>query len=167
MGKKRIDLKTEIRETDIHGLGGERERGRWGREYETERERAWGADPRSPDGQSVHWYLITNTAQPPLTCPTGGWEDPWSPLQTLFHMPFTQCLCLDTLAMRRQGCPALLPLVIVSSRMRGQSSRGKPDTAGRAGLRPQRPHREVGPRMPKALLGSGCWWPTTPGSVQS
>lgn len=32
MGKKRIDLKTEIRETDIHGLGGERERGRWGRD---------------------------------------------------------------------------------------------------------------------------------------
>lgn len=122
-------------------------------------------EPRRPE-----WTLVSDHKhRPACLCPAppGGGEDLWSPLQTPLHKPFTQCLCLDTLAMRRQGCPALLPLVGVSTGMRRQSSRGKPDTAGRAGLRPQRTHRGAGPRMPRALRGSGCWWPTTLGSTQS
>lgn len=40
------------------------------------------------------------------------------PADTASHA-FAQHLCLDTLAMRRQSCPALLPMASVSTGMRG------------------------------------------------
>lgn len=135
---------------------------------ETEKDRE-GLGGRPMEPKWPEWTLVSDHRHHPAhLCPVsrGCWEDPWSRLQTPLQA-FAQHLCLDTLAMRRQSCPALRPMASVSTGMRGQSPRRKPDIAGRAGLRPQRPHRGARPCTSWALLGSGSWWPTTPGSVQS